>query len=183
MQKKQLRRNLLWVILWTHKYSTWLTSTTDFICQQQRNSGDQCKLQPLKVKIRIWARACECSSPPATNTCFEYEMTAPSLVREYLPDGGRRVQYILYILGLALLGWKYRGILLISLPSASRQHNSRTFWPTGVHREGSGGDDGQSVCTCMFVSMRVNKPAVNCGRSAACSWPWSIRYGCQDSLW
>lgn len=130
--------------------------------------------------ICIWARPSERPSPPATNTCFEYEMTAPSLAREYLPDGGRRVQYILYILGLALSGWKRRGILLISLPSAPRKHNSRTFWPTSARREGSSGDDGQSVCTCMFVYTRVNNPAVKCGRSAACSWPWSIRYHCQE---
>lgn len=35
-------------------------------------------------------------------------MTAPSLVREYPPDGGRRVHYILYIVGLALSGWKHK---------------------------------------------------------------------------
>lgn len=82
-----------------------------------------------------------------TNTCFEYEMTAPSLVREYLPDGGRRIQYMLYILGVTLRGWKGRGTLLISLPSAPRMHNSRMIRP--VEKGAVGMMVSQCVRACL----------------------------------
>lgn len=50
----------------------------------------------------------------------------------------------------------------ISTKDAQQQDDS-------TRGEGSGGDDGQSVCTCLSGYTRVNKPAVECGHSAACS--------------